>query len=111
MPFDLGLETLVPLPVVLPLVGAAVALAAARRPGVQRAVSVTVLSLLVAVSLALLFASDARGPLVVEVGGWPAPAGVVLVVDRLAALMLVVSSVIQLGVLLYSVGQGRASDD
>jgi multicomponent Na+:H+ antiporter subunit D len=105
------LETLVPLPVVLPLVGAAVALAVARRSTVQRAVTVITLSLLVAVSVALLFAADARGPLVVEVGGWPAPAGVVLVVDRLAALMLVVSAVVQLGVLLYSVGQGRASDD
>ena len=107
----LGLTTLVPLPVVLPLVGAGITLAVARRTQVQRAVSVVVLSLVLVVSGTLLWAVDTGGTLVVEVGGWPAPSGIVLVVDRLSALMLVVASVVILGVLLYAIGQGRSSGD
>jgi multicomponent Na+:H+ antiporter subunit D len=107
----LGWTALVPLPVVLPLVGAGIALAATRRRRLQRGVTVTVLGAVLVVSAALLVGADREGPLVVEVGGWPAPTGIVLVVDRLSALMLVVSSVITLGVLLYSIGQGRATSD
>jgi multicomponent Na+:H+ antiporter subunit D len=44
----------------------------------------------------------------VSVGGWPVPLGIVLVVDRLSALMLVVASTVALGVLWFAVGQGSA---
>ena len=50
-------------------------------------------------------------PLAVSVGGWPVPFGIVLYVDRLAALLVVVSSVVLLAVLLFSVGQGAADGD
>ncbi|GMA32749.1 hypothetical protein GCM10025875_27410 [Litorihabitans aurantiacus] len=99
---------LVPLPVVIPLICAGLALTQARRPRVQAAISLTALGAVLAVAVALLFAADG-GPLVVNVGGWAAPVGIALVVDRLAALMLVVSSLVLLGVLWYSVGQ-RTSD-
>ena len=106
-----GWASLVPLPVVLSLVGAGIAVAVAGRPNLQRTVTVTTLSLVLAVSVALLYGADSEGPLTVEVGGWPARMGIVLVVDRMAALMLVVASVVTLGVLLYSIGQGSASTD
>lgn len=100
------LATLVPLPVVLPLVGAGIAVALARHGRVQRVVTVATLVAVLAVSATLLVAADRRpAPLVVEVGGWPARMGIVLVVDRLAGLMLVVGSVVTLAVLLYSIGQ------
>ena len=99
---------LVPLPVVTPLLGAAVTLLMFRRPRVQLAVSVGVLTTNLAVAAGLL-ALSATGPQVVAVGGWPAPLGIALVADRLAALMLVVSSAVTLCVLLYSIGQ-RAAD-
>lgn len=102
---------LVPLPVVLPLVGAGITIAVGRHTRTQRTVSVTVLTVVLAVAGALLWAADNVGPQVVEVGGWPAPLGIVLVVDRLAALMLVVSTVVILAVLLYSIGQGHSSFD
>jgi multicomponent Na+:H+ antiporter subunit D len=102
--------TLVPLPVVLPLVGAGVTVAVTRYGRVQRAVTVTTLVAVLAVSAVLLAAADRRGaPLVVAAGGWPARMGVVLVVDRLAGLMLVVGAAVTLAVLLYSVGQDRAA--
>ena len=46
-----------------------------------------------------------------SVGGWPIPFGIVLYVDRLAALLVVVSSIVLLAVLLFSVGQGAADGD
>jgi multicomponent Na+:H+ antiporter subunit D len=106
-----GWTTLVPLPVVLALVGAGIAVAVARRTRLQRAVTVTTLGLVLLVSVALLIGADRAGPLTVAVGGWPARLGIVLVVDQMSALMLVVGSVVTLGVLLYSIGQGSASSD
>ncbi|GAB3623093.1 Na+/H+ antiporter subunit D [Mariniluteicoccus endophyticus] len=102
---------LVPLPVVLPLVGAGLTLVLSRRDLWQRVVTLAVLGGVLAASLGLLALSDIQGPLVVEVGGWHAPTGIVLVVDRLAALMLVVSTTVTLGVTMYAIGQGASSDD
>jgi multicomponent Na+:H+ antiporter subunit D len=101
---------LVPLPVIMPLLGAAATLLMFRRPRVQRAISVSVLTATLVVS-AVLLALSADGPLVVAVGGWPVPLGIVLVADQLAALMLVVSAAVTLCVLLYSIGQGGADGD
>ncbi|WP_250031077.1 Na+/H+ antiporter subunit D [Paractinoplanes maris] len=99
---------LVPLPVVMPLFGAALTLMMAGRPRAQRTVSLTVLTATLLVSCALLYFSTTDAPLVVAVGGWSAPLGIVLIADQLAALMLVVSSAVTLCVLVYSIGQGMA---
>ena len=99
---------LVPLPVVMPLIGAALTMMMAGKPKAQRTVSLTVLSATLVVSIALLLLSTADGPMVVAVGGWVAPLGIVLVADQLAALMLVVSSAVTVCVLVYSIGQGMA---
>ncbi len=99
---------LVPLPVVLPLLGAAVTLGLAHRPRAQRVISVAALLLTLGVAVVLLIASHVDGPQVVAIGGWSAPIGIVLVADRLSALMLVVSVTVTLCVLLYSIGEGRA---
>jgi multicomponent Na+:H+ antiporter subunit D len=102
---------LVPLPVVMPLLGAAVALLIRRHPNLQRGVSLLVLSATLTVASTLLALTVNGDPLVVTVGGWAAPLGIVLVADRLAALMLVVSSAVTLCVLVYSIGQGMADGD
>lgn len=102
---------MVPLLVVLPLIGAGLTLAAAGRTAVQRAVSLTVLSGMAVLAAVLLWASDTQGPQVMLVGGWTATEGIVLVVDRLAALMVIVSTTVTLAVLTYSIGQGASSFD
>lgn len=102
---------MVPLPVVLPLVGAGVNLAAVGRTRIQRAVSMSVLTAVLAIAGILLYAADVRGPQVVQVGGWAPTEGIVLIVDRLSALMMIVSIVVTMGVLRYSIGQGRSSFD
>ncbi|YAL82783.1 Na+/H+ antiporter subunit D [Dermacoccaceae bacterium W4C1] len=107
----MSLTWLVPLTVMLPLVGAGIALAAAGHTVVQRFVSVMVLLANLVSSSLLLYAADTRGPQVVHVGGWPPTEGITLVVDRLSALMLIVATTVILAVLLYSIGQGRSSFD
>ena len=62
-----------------------------------------------AILLVVVDVGDA--PIAVSVGGWPIPFGIVLYVDRLAALLVVVSSIVLLAVLLFSVGQGAADGD
>jgi len=103
---------LVPLLVTLPLLGAAVALIFGRRRKVQVGVSILTLTTVLVVAAILLYTVDSTGlPLAVSVGGWPVPFGIVLYVDRLAALLVVVSSIVLLAVLLFSVGQGAADGD
>ncbi|MAT18972.1 MAG: Na+/H+ antiporter subunit D [Leifsonia sp.] len=102
---------LVPLVVLLPLIGAGAALALGRRARAQRVLAVAALVGMLAVSIVMLVAADTGGPLVMEVGGWAAPYGIVLVVDRLAALLLAISAIVLLAVLLFSVGQGLADGD
>ncbi|WP_433537575.1 Na+/H+ antiporter subunit D [Micromonospora sp. CA-249363] len=102
------MSRLLPLPVVVPLLGAALTLLLADRPRVQRTVSVLCLTVTFTVALVLLVQAYRHGPVVLAVGGWPPPVGIVLVADQLAALMLVVSSAVTLCVLVYSIGQGRS---
>ena len=106
------ISVLTPLPVLLPLLGAAVALlVGGRHPRTQRVLSILVLSAVLVVSVALLVLADADGAAALSVGGWPVPLGIVLVVDRLSALMLVVAATVALGVLVFAVGQGAADGD
>jgi multicomponent Na+:H+ antiporter subunit D len=106
------MTALVPLLVTLPLLGAAIALVAGRHRRVQVGVSVVTLVLTLAIATVLLVAVDASNlPFAVSVGGWPVPFGIVLYVDRLAALLVMVSSVVLLAVLLFSIGQGAADGD
>ena len=102
---------LVPLPVTLPLIGAGLTLVGARSDRFQRVVSTTVLTVVLLSSFGLLIAADRLGPRVVQGGGWPAPMGITLIVDRLAAIMLVISVIVTAGVMAYSIGQGRSSED
>jgi len=101
-------RALVPLPVVIPLLGAAVTLMLTRFPQAQRLVSLAALSGVLGVAIALLAVVADDGPRVVAVGAWPVPIGIVLVADQFSALMLVVSAAVTLCVLVYSIGQGMA---
>ena len=105
------MSALVPLPVLLPILGAGASLALSSFPRVQRWLSLLVLVAVVAVAAVLLVQADQEGPQTVWIGGWPETLGIVLVADRLAALMLLVSAVVTLAVLAYSVGQGMTEDE
>ena len=102
------MNNLLPLPVLLPLLGAGLALALNRRPVAQRVVATLVLAGVTTVAAFLVALTDAHGPIVLWVGSWPQPLGIALVADRLSALMLLVSSVVTLSVLLFSMGAPEA---
>ncbi|UXA18573.1 Na+/H+ antiporter subunit D [Mycobacterium sp. SMC-4] len=109
---------LIPLPALIPMLGAAATLIAGRRPRVQRLITLISLTAVLAVSVALLYLADRGDTLVVQVGGWGqsepgmGPLGISMVVDRLSALMLVVSSIVLLSVIWFAIGQGvRDGDD
>ncbi|MEO5743766.1 MAG: Na+/H+ antiporter subunit D, partial [Terracoccus sp.] len=108
---DIATPALVPMPVLLPLLGAALTLAFRRSARLQRTTSVTVLSLVVVVAAVLVHQTDQNGPQVLWLGGWDAPLGIALVADRLSSLMLLVSSVVTLIVLIFAIGQGSADDN
>jgi len=96
-------------PIVLPLATAALMLFVAERRRRLRA-TLNVLSSVaaLAVAIALLVLVNERDAAAVGVylpANWPAPFGIVLVVDRLSAMMLVVTSVIALAALVYSVAR------
>lgn len=99
--------SLVPLPVLIPLLAAGLTLALWKFPKLQRIISAAALAAMVVVGAFLLVGADG-GAIVVHIAGWQAPLGIDLVVDRLSALMLTVSSFVLLCVLLYSLGQDIA---
>ncbi len=103
---------LAPLPVLIPILGAAATMFAGRRPRLQQVVALVALAAMTAVCAALVYVVDHSGTVAVHVGGWGqtepgmGPLGIVLVVDRLSALMLVVSAIVLLAVVWYAIGQG-----
>ncbi|HEY8543689.1 MAG TPA: Na+/H+ antiporter subunit D [Acidimicrobiales bacterium] len=99
---------LVPLPIVLPLVGAAVSVLVGRSRSAQRVVGISVLATLVVVAVALLVEVDTNGTVVTEAGGWAGPMGITLVADRFAAILLVVAELTLFAVLVYAIGEPGA---
>jgi multicomponent Na+:H+ antiporter subunit D len=72
----------------------------------------------VAVCAVLVHLADVHGTVTTYVGGWGVsqagmgPLGITLVVDRLSAMMLLVSSIVLVAVVWYAIGQGiRDGDD
>jgi multicomponent K+:H+ antiporter subunit D len=57
-----------------------------------------------ALAVALMVQADTGVITVYRLGGWPAPFGIVLVIDRLSALMLALTAAVALPVLLYANG-------
>lgn len=109
--------TLTPLPVLVSLLAAAISLFAGRRPRLQRAIATVALSVVVVVAAALTYLADRQGTIALQVGGWGptedglGPLGITLVVDRLSALMVLVSSIVLLVVVFYAIGQGIRDGD
>ncbi|WP_415043642.1 Na+/H+ antiporter subunit D [Gordonia sp. (in: high G+C Gram-positive bacteria)] len=105
------------MPTLVPLIGAAITLVAARSPRLQRAITVLAITTALGASLLMLFGVSKHGTQAIAIGGWSAdvdggrhkrlgPLGITLVVDHLSAMMLVVSATVLLAVILYAIGQG-----
>jgi multicomponent K+:H+ antiporter subunit D len=103
-------DHLVIAPVVLPLVtGAAMLLLGGERQHIiKAAMNVASSCALVCIAIVLLTMTD-RDPAgvagVYRLGDWPAPFAIVLVLDRLSALMLLLTSILALAAAVYSVAR------
>ncbi len=94
-------------PVVLPALAAPLVVLAMRYDlFLQRVVSLAVLGVLVLVAAGMVAEAAAGAVDVYRLGNWPAPFGIVLVLDRLAAIMLLATAILGLVVALYAIGTG-----
>lgn len=100
------MTALVAVPVLVPLVAAALMLAV-RTPSVQRALSIVALLACLSTSVAVLVDAWRFGTVnVVRLGGWPGEFAITMVADRLASVMVVVALGVVTAVLVYAIGQG-----
>ncbi len=90
-------------PVLLPLLTAIILLLVARMgPGVERGLSLLSMLALLVVSAVLLQSSMDGEYQVYAFGNWVAPFGIVLVLDRLSALMVLLTTVLALFAVIYA---------
>ncbi|MEL6610281.1 MAG: monovalent cation/H+ antiporter subunit D [Pseudomonadota bacterium] len=95
------------LPVILPAFMAPfIVLAARYHLSIQRALSVASLLALIALGAGLVWATADGDIMLYQMGDWAAPFGIVLVGDRLSSMMVLLTAVLALFVLLYSIGSG-----
>jgi multicomponent K+:H+ antiporter subunit D len=103
-------DHLIFIPILLPLASAAVMLLLdERRRVVKGGIGMATTVALLITSIVLLRLADMTPPesgvRTYQLGNWPAPFGIVLVLDRLSALMLVLTSVLGIAALLYSLAR------
>ena len=91
-------------PVLLPLVAGGVLLVLEGTAlATKRAISVVATAALIPLTLHLMSIAGGGEHQVYYLGDWPAPFGIVLVLDRLSALMLLLASVLATASLVYAV--------
>lgn len=90
-------------PLLVPLTGGVLALLV-RTPRAERAVGVGSAVVLLAAAVALFAAAVGQGYATSQMGDWPVPYGITLVLDRLAATMLLVTAVLAVAVTLNALG-------
>ena len=94
-------------PVVLPAVlGPFIIMVIRHHLDLQRVFSIAGTVMLAVISLALAAQVSDGSVQVYDLGNWPAPFGIVLVLDQLSAMMAVLTTLLALGVILYAVGTG-----
>jgi len=93
-------------PIVIPaLVAPLIVLVMRYSLSLQRVFSISSAVATLAIAIALLIHASGNEPEVYLLGNWPAPFGIVLVLDRLSALMVTLTSLLALLVLLYAVDE------
>lgn len=91
-------------PTILPAMTAALLILVWRRDiHMQRLVSIASTVALLGIAVFLYYVASDGEPRVYRLGAWPAPYGIVLVLDRLSATMLLLAAALALAVLVYAV--------
>lgn len=96
-------QHLIILPVLFPMLGALVLLLNSRAsPTLQRSLSLGFTGLLLIASLLLLRQASSDTLVFYALGNWQAPYGIVLMLDRLSALMLVLTAILAMGCVIFA---------
>jgi len=90
-------------PILLPLLGAILALLVGRRRDLARATVVAVCVLMTVSAIALLAEVWQQGMVTMAVGSWAAPFGIVLAADHLSAILTVITGITGLAVAIYAI--------
>lgn len=104
-------QFLIVAPILIPLAATAVTALLWSRPAAQRFVGLGAAVALFVATMALLAEVISGGMLVGQMGNWPAPFGISLVVDHLAAAMLAITGLMGLTVAVYAMGPGAKERD
>ncbi len=103
------LDHLIIAPIVIPLIaGSALILVSDRNRVLEAGIGLASAILLLALSVVLLETvdnADAAAARVYQLGDWPAVFGIVLVLDRFAAMMLALTSILGVAALVYSLAR------
>jgi multicomponent K+:H+ antiporter subunit D len=94
-------------PVALPLIaGTLMLLVDDRHRAIRSAINIAAVAGNLALGMALLLAADRAGqPATYALGNWPAPFGIVLVLDRLSALMLLLTAILAAATLPFALAR------
>jgi multicomponent Na+:H+ antiporter subunit D len=95
-------DVLLILPITIPLLASVLALFLWQRILWQRVISIISALALLAIALTIFNTVYRNGILVTQVGGWAAPVGITLVADLLSAVMVVLTALISLAVIAFS---------
>jgi multicomponent Na+:H+ antiporter subunit D len=86
------------LPILVPLGTASILLIAPRRPVLQRWIAMIGSILLLASAIGVFWHVDRGGVQVLQIGRWPAPFGITLVADLLAAMLVVAAGIVSVAI-------------
>jgi multicomponent Na+:H+ antiporter subunit D len=90
------------LPIILPMAAGAVAVFVRKNPGQSHMLALAGAGLHTVAAGLLLHQVHLSGIFATQIGNWPAPFGITLVADRLSAVMVMLTAVINLAVTAYS---------
>jgi len=96
------LSHLVVIPILIPLLAAALSIVSWRSVSLQRWIAIIATGALLLVSIALLQLTREHGFVVMHMGDWAAPFGITIVTDLLSAIMVVLTGIIGFSIAIYS---------
>ena len=97
---------LIPLPVLLPALAAALILLAGKSRTLQRNIAFFTFLVLAVIAASMILVADIAGIQTLQMGGWDSPIGITFVADRLSGIMLFVSAIVLFCVMWFAISQG-----
>ena len=97
---------LIPLPVLLPALAAALILLAGKHRTLQRNIAFFTFLVMAVIAASMILVADISGIQTLQLGGWDAPIGITFVADRLSGVMLFVSAIVLFCVMWFAISQG-----